>query len=338
LAGTGTSSLFTNNGSGRFTLAVGALPANTPCLSVAHGDLDGDGDLDLVLGGGSARVLLNNGRGTFKDAVVNLALQNRVGAIALGDIDADGDPDILLGTGAPVLNPEHDRILINQGSSGFVELSRSRFPSFKSINQGVAFHDIDGDGDLDIVTQSTGNPTGTNSRFRSRFLNDGTGTFTDASQVEPRGLIPAGVGISVTDLDRDGDADLIHVGGWIRIRAGLRRELHAPYLVRPGEVFHLEIWSHAATSPVPLAWVFIALQALPRPVPLANIGLLGIDPTTALLLPTIPLLSKRTEMRLPVPNLNSLRGLPLHLQALLQESFSPGGLRLTRRLEVRLRN
>jgi hypothetical protein len=86
-----------NNGSGGFaagaTLTVGTQPTN-----VALGDVDGDGDLDMVVvkSGGSPRVNVyaNNGSGRFSfgsSPSTGLAAQG----VALGDVDGDGDLDFL---------------------------------------------------------------------------------------------------------------------------------------------------------------------------------------------------------------------------------------------------
>ena len=73
--------------------------------NVSAGDLDGDGDLDLVLAKGRHtplidRVLLNDGQGRFVAADLG-PMADRTYSAVLADIDADGDLDILVSNDAP---------------------------------------------------------------------------------------------------------------------------------------------------------------------------------------------------------------------------------------------
>jgi hypothetical protein len=81
--------------------------------SVALSDLDGDGDVDvLVVHRGSARVWLNDGLAGFA-AGQELSFE-RQHALALGDVDGDGDIDIFAGS------VHHDILVwLNNGEAGF---------------------------------------------------------------------------------------------------------------------------------------------------------------------------------------------------------------------------
>jgi hypothetical protein len=83
-----------NDGYGTFTLiqSVGSAESAASAL----GDLDGDGDLDAVVGGAITAVWLNDGTGTFTETGQILP-----GSVipAVGDLNGDGSLDLFMGTG-----------------------------------------------------------------------------------------------------------------------------------------------------------------------------------------------------------------------------------------------
>ncbi|MCH7702528.1 MAG: VCBS repeat-containing protein [Planctomycetes bacterium] len=75
--------------------------------SVAIGDLDGDGDADLVVANSSddnVSVLLNNGDGTFA-AHVLYGVGNGPSSVAIGDLDGDGDADLAVVNAGSATSP-----------------------------------------------------------------------------------------------------------------------------------------------------------------------------------------------------------------------------------------
>jgi hypothetical protein len=85
-------------------------PAADVTRAVAAGDVDGDGDVDLVFGVGQDRLLVNDGRGLFRDdTATRLPLRDdATRAVLLTDTDRDGDLDLIT---AAV--PERVRLLAN---------------------------------------------------------------------------------------------------------------------------------------------------------------------------------------------------------------------------------
>ena len=172
--------------------------------SVAWGDYDNDGDLDILLSGrdsGGNRVaqVYRNDGGSFSD--INAGLTGvRDSSVAWGDYDNDGDLDILLSGGA------------NGGP--VTQVWRNDGGSFSDINAGlpgvfyggVAWGDYDNDGDLDILL--SGGITGVN-LVAGVYRNDG-GTFNDIEA----GLTGGTDGGSVAwgDYDNDGDLDILLAG------------------------------------------------------------------------------------------------------------------------------
>ena len=84
-----------NDGKGTFS-AGPALPLATVATELEVGDIDGDGDLDLVVAGSALTVWINNGSGGFSNGG---AVAEKIRAATLADLDADGDLDLLTNRG-----------------------------------------------------------------------------------------------------------------------------------------------------------------------------------------------------------------------------------------------
>ncbi len=204
-----TVSIRVNDGAGNFTApTTGAEVQVEPRpRRVALGDLDGDGDLDMVVSvdnnstAGVLTVHFNNGSGVFGAGTLLSTIED-IKALKLGDIDGDGDLDLLLAI-QPYFTGEGSVVLrINDGTGTFTEPASGASIEVELYPQQIALGDVDGDGDLDFVTANT------NGGSVSLRLNDGAGLFSTPTG----GDFSAGsgtIGASLSDVDADGDLDLL---------------------------------------------------------------------------------------------------------------------------------
>lgn len=196
------------------------LPVSFHPAFAAAGDLDGDGDQDLIGSGGWATVaapirLQNDGAGRF--TAVGPALSVYPAPIALGDIDGDGDLDVAIG-GGYFGWPIPGMLLRNDGPLGFTDVS-SQWPTTMEWPGKILLVDFEGDGDLDIVTcnRPSLSSGGLPFAFNRVYLNNGAGVFADATaQSLPNGF-HTGASVAAGDIDNDGDADLIFCGAPLSI-------------------------------------------------------------------------------------------------------------------------
>jgi FG-GAP-like repeat len=186
--------------------------------AIAAGDVDGDGDLDLVYGKGDgfsgagtprqSTICINNGLGVFTDQTAARfpAMTANTKDIELFDIDGDGDLDVLLANGFG----QQPRVWINNGAGVFADGTAARFPVLTLNSFAVVGGDLDNDGDIDLIFTDSGASTfGAPGGQPRVFQNNGAGFFTNVTATHfPVVTLQASVEADLVDVDGDFDLDV----------------------------------------------------------------------------------------------------------------------------------
>ena len=192
---------------------------------MAWGDIDGDGDDDLWLGGPrtkTGQLPRNDGEGKFTQLNFSAGEVDQhsedMGGLWL-DVDSDGDLDLYVVSGGVECDRNtkvlKDRIYLNDGQGQFTKASDDVLPDNFDSGSSVVAADYDHDGDLDLFVGGRIIPGKYPLTPNSRLLQNDAGKFTDVTQ-SVGGLKDAGLvtGAVWSDVDNDGWIDLLLAQEW----------------------------------------------------------------------------------------------------------------------------
>ncbi|MDB4881702.1 MAG: RNA-binding protein [Gemmatimonadetes bacterium] len=196
---------------------------------VAVGDFNNDGLQDLFFAGNmvSSRLYLNKGHLKFDDVTEAAGVGTRrwITGSTVVDINQDGRADIYLSVAGPDSTKRGNLLFVNQGPDAhgvphFTEQAAKYGIADVGYNTNAVFFDYDHDGDLDLYVLKNALEAYNRNYIRPKmtrgeaastdrlYRNEGNGTFTDVSRAAGITIEGYGLGVAVSDLNRDGWPDV----------------------------------------------------------------------------------------------------------------------------------
>ncbi len=176
-------------------------------------DIDGDQDLDLIIGSGGnfkgartgVRYYANDGRGNFSRGNIIKPTNTNISVLAAHDYDQDGDVDIFVGSQGIVgtfgVTPE-SFLMENDGKGNFKDVTKTKASGISEVGMvtDATWQDIDADGKKDLIIVGEW-------MAPKIFKNTSEGFTTLSTNLDNySGWFNT---VEAKDLDQDGDVDLV---------------------------------------------------------------------------------------------------------------------------------
>jgi hypothetical protein len=179
-------------------IEIDASPPQNPWIKIA-GDVDGDGKLDVIIGGSKGPLVWYAAPGWSKHVVAEGGYESVDGEAV--DVDGDGDLDLVIGGVLWYENPRP------KGDPRKGPWRTRRIGTHRTHDVEAA--DLDGDGKVDVAVRGQ---TGFGHKEGHRILIFRQNSPDDWTSREI--LCPEGEGLRLADIDGDRDLDIVIAGRW----------------------------------------------------------------------------------------------------------------------------
>lgn len=206
-SGTGGAYVWINDGTGGYGASTYYAMEGVASYDVALSDINNDGIVDMITTGygagtGRTTVRLGNGNGSFKIGVSYLSEGNYSNSVSLGDLNNDGYLDLITAGLGGSAGQANVRLSLKDGTFG----SLTSYMQELTQTEDVLTADMNGDGNLDLVTVGVGDAEG----MATIRLGNGNGTFGAAASYQSNQFSTTCV--TAGDFNNDGVLDLITGG------------------------------------------------------------------------------------------------------------------------------